>query len=102
MKIKSGASLERVQWQMFHASLVVEEAMNDMGYECVITAGTDGKHMLNSLHYQGRAIDYRTRHIPAEDAILLRDQIALRLGTDYDVVYETQGPTHFHVEYDPD
>jgi len=102
MKIKAGASIERVVWQMFHASLVLEDEMTyAMGYECVITCGSNGVHMIGTLHGDGKALDYRARHIPADDCEQIVKRVKARLGPDYDVIYERQGPTHFHIEYDP-
>ena len=97
MNIKEGASLEGVQWQMFHAALVAEQVYKKFGAECVITAGTDGKHMEGSLHYKGRALDLRTFNVAGKE---LQVKVALQqaLGKDYDVVIEKD---HIHCEYDP-
>ena len=97
MNIKDGVSLEGVQWQMFHAAIVAEQIYKKFGAECVITAGTDGKHMEGSLHYKGCALDLRTFNVAGKE---LQVKVALQqaLGKDYDVVLEKD---HVHVEYDP-
>lgn len=64
----------------------------------IITSGLDGKHSTNSLHYVGRALDIRTRHLQPLHRTLLKRHLKDRLGPDYDVVLEK---THLHVEYDP-
>ena len=97
MNIKEGATVEGCQWQMFHAALVAEQIYKKYGAECVITAGTNGKHMEGSLHYKGLALDLRTFNVSGRE---LQIKVALQqaLGKDYDVVIEKD---HIHVEYDP-
>lgn len=107
MKLKEGAKLDGVKWQMFYASIIVEGILNSDGYECVITSGTDGKHghglsapgkADGTLHDDGLALDFRNRTIPVPEREPIRKDIAKALGPDYDVVLEKD---HFHVEYDP-
>lgn len=62
----------------------------------VITSAIDGEHIENSLHYEGKAIDIRTRSIP--DAIGAGDAIRAALSPEFDVLIY---PTHMHIEYDP-
>ena len=71
--------------------------------EVWITAGMDGTHSPNSLHYALRAIDVRTHNLtPAQVAKLLAE-----LGTEFsgnaDVIWEGRGTPneHVHVEWDP-
>lgn len=63
--------------------------------EAVLTSGVDGTHGPNSLHYQGRAWDFR---LPKQ---VEKVMAALKLelgGADYDVLLEGD---HIHIEYDP-
>ena len=63
-----------------------------------ITSGADGQHMHNSLHYANKALDFRIWNLV--DASTINDwkeRISLILGSDYDVIIETN---HLHVEYD--
>ena len=62
----------------------------------VITSARDGDHRPGSMHYQGDAIDLRSRNLP--DAFSARDRLQTLLGDEYDVVLEAD---HIHVEYDP-
>jgi len=65
----------------------------------VITSITDGKHSDNSLHYDGQAIDLRTRNLPHENsAKIAGNQIKECLGAEYDVIIHS---THIHIEYQP-
>lgn len=97
MKLKEGASLEGVSWRMFDAAIKCEPAFQRVGGELVITAGTDGKHMVGSLHYKGLALDLRTRNIAGAEQAVVKE-IKAALGKDFDVVLEGD---HIHIEFDP-
>lgn len=70
-----------------------------------ITSVCDGKHMKGSKHYEGNAIDIRTRfktslsQMPKLDKLFLAKRLKHALGKDYDVVIEN---THIHIERDPE
>lgn len=99
MNLKPGASLKGVGWQMFYASIVVEQTYKRYGFaECTIVSGTDSKHKDGSLHYEGEALDYRIWHILRESLDRMAEEIRGRLGPDYDVVVEED---HLHIEYQP-
>lgn len=68
------------------------------GAGAIITSGIDGKHMQNSLHYSGRAFDFRTKLLHFEVVKLIVAELKERLGKDYDVILEGD---HLHVEWDP-
>lgn len=97
MNIKDGASVQGCDWRMFQAALIAEQIYKKYGAECVITAGTDGKHMEGSLHYKGLALDLRTFNVPGRE-LAICNQIKQALGPDYDVIIEKD---HIHLEYDP-
>lgn len=67
--------------------------------ELVVTSVRDGKHMKNSLHYQGCAVDLRIWNLPQHDDEIVAEELSEALGEDFDVVLEE---THIHMEYDPD
>lgn len=102
MRLKEGASLENVSWRMFYAALVWDNIAREYGQDGVITSGADGTHSARTRHRAENnpsglveALDFRTWHIPAEEAAL---KARRKLGPDYDVVVEA---THVHIEYDP-
>ena len=64
----------------------------------VITSCSDGKHMKNSKHYSGYAIDIRTRHLNTSEINKLKSWFVNHHGMKYDMVIEKD---HIHVEYDP-
>jgi hypothetical protein len=97
VKLKEGASLEGCSWRMFDAAIKCEPSFNSRGVDLVITAGTDGKHMVGSLHYKGMALDIRTRNIVGNEVEVLAE-LKTALGPAFDVVLEGD---HIHLEYDP-
>ena len=80
------------------AFTIIAHTYNRLGYSCTITSGMEGKHKEGSLHYKGRALDFRTRNIPEEHRGTIRDAVVKAMGPDFDVVLHK---THMHVEYDP-
>ena len=102
MKCKEGVEIVKggvcVTAQTLHAMAVADVVCSNFGVEAVCTALLDGKHITGSKHYIGDAFDLRNRDVPEGQRQAFRDDLALRLGPDYDVVLEA---THFHVEYDP-
>ena len=64
----------------------------------LVTSGNDSVHMEGSLHYQDRALDFRTRDLTRDEVTQWAGEIERRLGPDYDVVIESD---HLHVEYQP-
>ncbi len=77
---------------------VAKEVVEGYGVEFVITSGCEGKHKKNSLHYQGHAIDVRTRDLPYHQRSPCAEEIHRRLDDDYDVLLESD---HIHIEWDP-
>jgi len=105
IQLKEGVKLTGLVPQMVLASLVVDGVLLTFGIAlCVITSANDGKHKVDSLHYSGRACDYRTKYLGLDDRELeLQGRVADSLGKDFDVVMEYIGKDeeHLHVEYDP-
>lgn len=74
------------------------------GHEAIMTSGRDGKHMAGSLHYIGRAADFRLpgafrrRNKEVERfSIMAVSKLRARLGSSFDVVLEKD---HIHIELD--
>lgn len=72
----------------------------------VITSGNDGRHRDGSFHYQELAIDLRANNISDSLAQSIADDLARRLGADFDVIFErfpnNPANDHIHIEFDPD
>ena len=96
MRIKPGVRVRGLKPEAVIALIVAKGVYEAHGYECVLTSGTDGSHSSGSYHYTGEAIDLR---LPPADSQLVRDELAERLGADYDVILESD---HIHCEHDPD
>lgn len=96
MRLKPGVKFDGVKWQTLRAMSEAERIMGAYG-ESTVTSLLDGKHSPNSLHYQGLAVDLRTRHLTQKQIIDVANDLKKALGNDYDVVIEK---THLHVEYD--
>lgn len=104
MRLKPGVKLTDLKPQMALAAIIVRDvyASLDPNCSCTITSANDSKHSDGSLHYYGRALDFRT-HDFSGDKALLRAKIKEALGNDFDVVLEGLGTPneHIHLEHDP-
>lgn len=77
---------------------IIAARLEQYGSPCVITSAFDGKHRDDSLHYTGRALDFRSWHVPFVALPDLVAQLREDLARDFDVVLEKD---HIHIEYDP-
>lgn len=65
-----------------------------------ITSAIDGKHVHNSQHYKGRAIDLRTRDISYLQASKIAKYLSYKLGDDYRVIWgDRNHRDHMHIAY---
>lgn len=101
IKTKQGVYLNRLHPVMYLAMIVISKKYNTLGLDFVITSTYDSVHMEGSLHYEGCAIDVRTREITnslelGELVDSIREDL-LALDKCFDVVLES---THLHIEYD--
>lgn len=101
--IKPGAKIEGIRPEILLGVCVVHSVFQTYSVPLMtITEGTGGKHMEGSKHYQGLAVDIRSKNIPemAKNAILKECQV--NLGENFDFLLEQAGEAgeHFHLEYD--
>jgi len=72
------------------------------GRTAIVTSLLEGEHSENSLHYEGKAFDLRTRDLTDRQVSDIHDLLEQRLNNlgagNFDVIVE---PTHIHVEWDP-
>ncbi len=94
--IKNGVDLRGLTPQMAIAYTIACKVYGQ--YNCVITSGSDSKHGPNSLHYVGKALDLRTRHLPEQAVQGIVDKLREALGEQFDVVLEQD---HCHIEWQP-
>lgn len=95
LRLKDGAELNGVSWRMFFVAIIIEPIFFKRGVELVLTSGTDGEHSEYSLHYEGLALDVRSRDVndPATVLTEIRQRIE-PLG--YAAILEG---THFHIQW---
>lgn len=96
MRIKKNVLIFGIRPEINVALQVAHSVYNSYGYELTITSGTEGPHSRGSLHFQGLAVDLRTRNVETRMHQALRDEIADRLTSEFDVVLEDD---HIHIEY---
>lgn len=108
IKFKPEVSTVGVQREIWVAIGYVFGLLTVAGYDCVITALTDGQHNPGSLHPKGLAVDIRNRHIPDGDKARLWQEIQATLKPcGYDCVEEGPHATaattaqHWHIEWQP-
>jgi hypothetical protein len=105
VKFKVGVNLS-LRPEMARALPLIELAHGDayLPRGAFITSGDDGDHMDGSKHYEGLAVDLRTRDLTQPEIGRLVAALRKRLNGSaavdrpYNVVVESD---HLHVEYDP-
>lgn len=81
------------------AHTVVVSLFLRAGFDWTLTSGIEGRHGSTSFHPEGRALDYRARHMPEARRVDFAAAARERLGPQFDFQYETS-PPHFHLEVD--
>jgi hypothetical protein len=97
-QIKEGVSLAGIKPEVLVGALVVSSVYDTIGKECVITSGLDGVHGSQSLHYQGQALDFRTRNLSDNEKEVVKGECISALREEFDVVMHA---THLHIEWQP-
>lgn len=96
MRLKAGVQLDGVHYLLFYAATVYDILHQQVaGSEGTLTSARDSQHAQHSWHYQGRAIDVRTRDLP-----IGADQFAIYLAQflpapTFRIIVE---PDHIHIE----
>lgn len=90
---------------LFIAAACINVAIEQrLTIDIVITSGNDSKHMNNSLHYTGDALDVRSKEFTSKEAKLNYIEAVIdRLGHSFQGILEDEGKDneHFHFEFDP-
>jgi len=76
----------------------IAKVFADANAGLTITSVTDGRHSNGSLHYVGKAIDIRSRHLSLEKRQEILGRLKRALGPSFDCLIES---SHFHIELDP-
>ena len=71
--------------------------------EITVTSVNEGRHMSGSLHYQGRALDIRSKIYEPEKVAKVVAEFKQFYDRDYDLIWEAQGEPneHLHLQYNP-
>ena len=92
--------------EMVVANILVNQVFEKYHLDTIITAGTEefypnGKriHMIDSLHIEGYALDYRSRHIPPGVYTKLCSDIIGAVGPEFQLIKHEK---HLHLEFDPE
>lgn len=98
LRLKQGVRIHGIRPELLLALQISESVYREFDTELIVTSVIDGKHSAGSLHYTGSAVDLRIRHLPQNQVETVRDEIAERLGSDFDAVLESD---HIHIEFQP-
>jgi len=82
---------------MVLADTEVNRVFGVFGLTPMITSANDSKHRVDSLHYRGRALDYRIFDVPADVLPTIHRILRWNLSPEFDVILEDD---HLHIEYD--
>ena len=93
--IKDGVQTQGVKSVMGQAI----DTARSVGLSPVVTSGYRPGDR-GSLHAQGLALDFRSRHLSTNESVRVAEEMQEKLGSDWDVIAEFN-PAHIHVEYDP-
>lgn len=98
MTIKAGVIYKDMHEEIRAVVAKVDAVFYLFGLQAICTSARDGKHQTGSLHYEGRALDLRSHHVPDHQQAALLTKLRESLGPNYDVLLEKD---HYHLEYDP-
>lgn len=98
IKLKHGANPIGIRPEILLAVMVAEGIYKAAGFELVLTSINDSAHADTSRHYQGMAVDFRTREFSGEVGRTITEQLRQALGRQYLVLNESN---HIHVSYKP-
>jgi hypothetical protein len=97
MKVKDGASIEKMTLAMREGATAVEECYAAFGAECVLTSGDEpetvhrGHPVIGGIqdpHHEGKAADFRLWNVAPGSREALVRQIADTLGEPFVVLWE--------------
>ena len=98
MRLKDGVNPVGIKPEVNLIIQVADSVYREKGYELVITSLNDSTHSDTSRHYQGMAVDFRTRHLRNNDPQIITQLIKERLGKQFLVLFERN---HIHISYKP-
>lgn len=104
ISIKEAAKVKGLHVETLLGFLIVASVLHEHGYGATITEGSGGTHMPKSLHYEGYAVDIRSKHVKTfEEKESIMATAVKALGSDFDLILENLGleNEHWHLEFQP-
>lgn len=106
LDIKPGANLGSMDSSMAPALTAAAASAHALGLpQRVVTSARDSQHTRGSLHPEGKGVDLRGNDISISQGRQWARDVRERLGSDYDVNFETfkdnPANNHLHIEHDP-
>ena len=102
MEFKANVGIKKLSTQILLALIVAEKIYDKFGTTMTITSCNDSQHKVGSKHYDGNAVDLRTKTVGLAPQLVQAIKDKLKpLG--FDVLlegYKTPNE-HCHIEYDP-
>ena len=107
LDIKPGANLSSMDSSMAPALTAAAASAHALGLpQRVVTSARDSQHTRGSLHPEGKGVDLRGNDISVSQGRQWARDVRERLGSDYDVNFETfkdnPANNHLHIEHDPE
>jgi hypothetical protein len=97
--IKKGVDLSNMDPAMGYVTHVAIKAFRMIHMDCVLTSAF--RKGDSGLHGQGKAHDYRAKHLDEQQKKIVLYHLKTCLTDDFDIVLHGEGDNiHFHVEYD--
>lgn len=108
MKLKEGIDVSQIEPEVWLAAERIDAyCRSRYGHEITLTSGRDStKHKKGSLHYEGKAVDIRSKDFPksVSKRQLIKDLFCSVIDRmRFDLILEQEGGEneHFHLELDP-
>ena len=98
IKLKHGVNVIGIRPEVLLSIMVADRIYEAEGFDLVVTSINDSTHADTSRHYQGMAVDFRTRDFSGAVARSIVEKLRKALGRHYLVMNESN---HIHVSYKP-
>jgi hypothetical protein len=106
--LKPGVDLRNLAPQWAIGYPIIQQCYHSRGFSCVVTNGNERTPEQlaakpSTLHPSGRALDFRTKHIPMREKLSVQTLVKESLGAQWDVILEHIGmeQEHLHAEFQP-
>lgn len=98
MRLKKTTRILGVKPEILMGLMCAQGVYDKWKVEMVVTSCTGDKHGAYSRHYQGMAVDLRSRDIPADKRTAFLAGLRKGCGPEFKIILESD---HFHMSYKP-